>query len=206
MCIRDRAALLGMIPEGLVLLTSVALAVGSINLAKRKTLVQELYCIETLARVDTLCLDKTGTITEGNMRVESIISYAKHPYAAEDILANMMEVLDDDNSTAMAIRKYIKGKSNTFTCIEKLSFSSARKLSAVTFKENGTYVLGAYEFVNGNQNAALQKEIAEMCIRDRPRPSSSTQITPSFSIVIFIVSPKPFNASSMELSTISQTK
>lgn len=155
------AALLGMIPEGLVLLTSVALAVGSINLAKRKTLVQELYCIETLARVDTLCLDKTGTITEGNMRVESIIPYAKHPYTAEDILANMMEVLDDDNSTAMAIRKYIKGKSNTFTCIEKLSFSSARKLSAVTFKENGTYVLGAYEFVNGNQNAALQKEIAE---------------------------------------------
>ena len=63
------AALLGMIPEGLVLLTSVALAVGSINLAKRKTLVQELYCIETLARVDTLCLDKTGTITEGNMQV-----------------------------------------------------------------------------------------------------------------------------------------
>ena len=69
------AALLGMIPEGLVLLTSVALAVGSINLAKRKTLVQELYCIETLARVDTLCLDKTGTITEGTMCVEAVESY-----------------------------------------------------------------------------------------------------------------------------------
>lgn len=154
------AALLGMIPEGLVLLTSVALAVGSINLAKRKTLVQELYCIETLARVDTLCLDKTGTITEGNMRVESILQYCEHPYSTQDILANMMESLDDDNSTAMAIRKYIKGKDIAFTCLEKLSFSSARKLSAVTFAESGTYILGAYEFVNGSKNDDLQQAIA----------------------------------------------
>ena len=67
------AAVLGMIPEGLVLLTSVALTLGALSLAKRKTLVQELYCIETLARVDTLCLDKTGTITEGSMCVEQVI-------------------------------------------------------------------------------------------------------------------------------------
>ena len=87
------AALLGMIPEGLVLLTSVALAVGSINLAKRKTLVQELYCIETLARVDTLCLDKTGTITEGNMQVERIQALNADEKEILLILANMMDAL-----------------------------------------------------------------------------------------------------------------
>ena len=69
------AAVLGMIPEGLVLLTSVALTLGALKLAQKKTLVQELYCIETLARVDTLCLDKTGTITEGTMCVEAVESY-----------------------------------------------------------------------------------------------------------------------------------
>ena len=69
------AAVLGMIPEGLVLLTSVALTLGSMVLATKKTLVQELYCIETLARVDTLCLDKTGTITEGTMKVEDVQLY-----------------------------------------------------------------------------------------------------------------------------------
>lgn len=68
------AAMVGMIPEGLVLLTSVSLAVGVIKLAKRKTLVQELYCIESLARVDVLCLDKTGTLTEGSMKVEKVVA------------------------------------------------------------------------------------------------------------------------------------
>ena len=67
------AALIGMIPEGLVLLTSVVLAVSVIRLSRHKTLVQELYCIETLARVDTLCLDKTGTITEGKMQVDELV-------------------------------------------------------------------------------------------------------------------------------------
>ena len=153
------AALIGMIPEGLVLLTSVALAVGSINLAKRKTLVQELYCIETLARVDTLCLDKTGTITEGNMRLEAILPIAETPLTYEDILANMMEALDDDNSTAMAIRTSIHGKQVQLTPTQILHFSSARKLSAVTFENEGTYIMGAYEFVNGTTNTELQSKI-----------------------------------------------
>lgn len=154
------AALIGMIPEGLVLLTSVALAVGSINLAKRKTLVQELYCIETLARVDVLCLDKTGTITEGNMRVEAVIPCDGYDHdTIADILSNMMEALDDDNSTAMAIRKSIHGKQHDMHPISVLHFSSARKLSAVSFEGDKTCILGAYKFVNGKENSALQEEI-----------------------------------------------
>ena len=154
------AALLGMIPEGLVLLTSVALAVGSVNLAKKKTLVQELYCIETLARVDTLCLDKTGTITEGNMRVEKCLPIAPHPFSMMDILANMMVCLDDDNATAMAIRSMIKAREINFVPTAHLSFSSARKCSAVTFENCGTYVLGAYEFVHCDQDQSIENNIA----------------------------------------------
>lgn len=154
------AALIGMIPEGLVLLTSVALAVGSINLAKKKTLVQELYCIETLARVDTLCLDKTGTITEGNMRVEEYLPLIKHPHTMEDILANMMVSLDDDNSTAMAIRKRVRGHDIYMIPITTLSFSSVRKCSAVTFKNEGTYILGAYEFTHCIKEDSVEKAIA----------------------------------------------
>ncbi len=149
------AALLGMIPEGLVLLTSVALAVGSINLAKRKTLVQELYCIETLARVDTLCLDKTGTITEGNMRVEEIIPIADHPYDIKDILYNMMHSLKDENSTAIALRNFVQQSSLHFNATTVLPFSSSRKLSAVSFHNNGTYILGAYEFVHKEHDTTM---------------------------------------------------
>lgn len=155
------AALLGMIPEGLVLLTSVALAVGSINLAKRKTLVQELYCIETLARVDTLCLDKTGTITEGNMRVEDIISIANHPYEIQDILYNLMHALQDDNSTAIALRNYAQYSPVHFHPTNLLPFSSSRKLSAVSFQNIGTYILGAYEFIHQTQDATMQNMIAQ---------------------------------------------
>lgn len=153
------AALLGMIPEGLVLLTSVALAVGSINLAKRKTLVQELYCIETLARVDTLCLDKTGTITEGNMQVERIQALNADEKEILLILANMMDALQDDNATAQAIRRHTPQEYEAFRVLHTLPFSSARKLSAVSFENRGTYIMGAYEFVNGSENAELQAEI-----------------------------------------------
>ncbi len=155
------AALIGMIPEGLVLLTSIALAVGAINLARRQTLVQELYCIETLARVDTLCLDKTGTITEGNMRVEDVLTLIPHAYPTEEILANMMEVLSDDNATAQAIRSYAPKPSHLYTASSFLSFSSARKYSAVTFEGKGTYILGAYEFICDHCDEELRKMIIE---------------------------------------------
>ena len=155
------AALLGMIPEGLVLLTSVALAVGSINLARRKTLVQELYCIETLARVDVLCLDKTGTITEGNMQVEDLLPLQGTKEEAMEILANMMKALEDDNATALAIRNFVQKEQTSFQPLHILPFSSARKLSAVSFKEQGTYLMGAYEFINEQKDPVVTSQIED---------------------------------------------
>lgn len=97
------AALIGMIPEGLVLLTSTVLAISVIRLSRRKVLVQDLYCIETLARVDTICLDKTGTITEGKMEVVDFIVKDKR-CSMEEVLANLNYSLDEANPTAMALK------------------------------------------------------------------------------------------------------
>lgn len=143
------AALIGMIPEGLVLLTSVALAVGTIHLARKQTLVQELYCIETLARVDTLCLDKTGTITKGKMQVEEMISLDGQDYSKA--LSNVVHHLKDENSTAYAIQAFVR-EDTSFKPIVKIPFSSSRKLSAISFENEGTYILGAYSFVCKQQN------------------------------------------------------
>lgn len=106
------AALIGMIPEGLVLLTSTVLAVSVTRLAKKKVLVQELYCIETLARVDVLCLDKTGTITEGRMTVDKIIPYNDCTTdELKEILGILGKYSEDKNSTIEAVReKFISNK------------------------------------------------------------------------------------------------
>lgn len=153
------AALVGMIPEGLVLLTSVALAVGSINLAKRKTLVQELYCIETLARVDTLCLDKTGTITKGMMQVEDVITLS-NDLPIKTILAACNHALQDDNATAQALKQYA-GCESDWKSEVLLPFSSVRKYSGVTFQEYGTYYIGAYEFLFAQKDPAVIKQLEQ---------------------------------------------
>lgn len=194
------AAVLGMIPEGLVLLTSVALTLGALKLAQKKTLVQELYCIETLARVDTLCLDKTGTITEGTMCVEAVESYppvydetsavsASEAIAKEDessilsqeensedgteehsqedpakiqeiehIMGNLLSVLKDQNATADALRARFK-VSQDMELDHVIPFSSDRKYSGAAFKDTGTYLMGAVQFLfpEGNQ------ELEEYC-------------------------------------------
>ena len=226
------AAVLGMIPEGLVLLTSVALTLGALKLAQKKTLVQELYCIETLARVDTLCLDKTGTITEGTMCVESVESYppvydeisdetsgnevpagksnndgtksselnevsnedslaseasAAEAIAKEDgssilspqeeseigakkhrqedtakireiehIMGNLLSVLKDQNATADALRARFK----VFQDMELdhvIPFSSDRKYSGAAFKDAGTYLMGAAQFLFPEGNPELME-------------------------------------------------
>lgn len=138
------SALIGMIPEGLVLLTSSAMAVSVIRLRKYNILVQELYSIENLARVDTICLDKTGTITEGTMEVKNIIPYKNNDKKEiEEILGNYVNALDDISLTFKALSNYIQLKDNLK--IKKiLNFSSVRKYSGVEF-ENSTYFLGSPE-------------------------------------------------------------
>lgn len=142
------AAVIGMIPEGLVLLSSVVLAVSAVRLAQNKTLVQDLYCIETLARVDVLCLDKTGTITEGDMTVDEV-----KPLTAKSVdepLTAMMNALNDQNPTFNAVKEKWNGKSD-WTAEKKLPFSSAKKWSGVQFKGKGSYILGAGEFILGRE-------------------------------------------------------
>ena len=225
------AAVLGMIPEGLVLLTSVALTLGALKLAQKKTLVQELYCIETLARVDTLCLDKTGTITEGTMCVESVESYppvydeisdetsgnktapgewnnngtkssdltegsaaaeasavsAAEAIAKEDgssillpqeesetgakkhrqedtakireiehIMGNLLSVLKDQNATADALRARFK-VAQDMELDHVIPFSSDRKYSGAAFKDAGTYLMGAAQFIFPEGNPELME-------------------------------------------------
>ena len=141
------AALIGMIPEGLLLLTSSVMAVAVIRLGKYNVLVQQLYCIETLARVDVICLDKTGTITEGAMELSNVICEEKiDKNMVSELLSNLACAFDNSNATMDAIRdKFSSGGS--WTVINKKEFSSSRKFSAVSFDSRGTYYLGAPEFV-----------------------------------------------------------
>ncbi|MEG2413673.1 MAG: HAD-IC family P-type ATPase, partial [Clostridia bacterium] len=140
------ASIVGMIPEGLVMLTSVALAVGIVKLAKKRTLVQDLYCIETLARVDVLCLDKTGTITEGTMQVEQTHMYSTKNGDIDVIMANMVKALGANGATFEAFSKYFHSN-ETFETKKLVPFSSARKWSGADFGANGRFIVGAPEFV-----------------------------------------------------------
>ena len=137
------AALLGMIPEGLVLLTSTVLAVSVIRLAKLNVLVQELYCIEMLARVDTICLDKTGTITSGKMEVIDVIKL--EDYDLNEIIGNIVNTLDSDNATSDALGNYFK-KYDNYKVIKTIPFSPINKYSGVEFVE-GRFLIGAPEFL-----------------------------------------------------------
>lgn len=154
--IKTVAAIIGMIPEGLVLLTSTVLAVSVIRLSKSKVLVQELYCIETLARVDTLCLDKTGTLTEGKMEVAKAISMKQE---INDVLYNMGIALKDNNPTINAIREYFTNADNKYTPLNIVPFSSKTKWSGVHFKDIGTYIMGAPEFVLQDKYKEYEEEI-----------------------------------------------
>ena len=142
------AATLGMIPEGLILLTSVALAVGVVRLGRKNTLVNELYGIENLARVDVLCLDKTGTLTSGKMRVAEVIALGG---TSEQTLAQMMgdwnsAFSGEDTPTVLALRDAFP-PSQAEPPLETVAFSSARKWSAARFARWGTLLLGAPEML-----------------------------------------------------------
>ena len=143
-------AMIGIIPSGLFLLTSMALAVGVIRLAQNNTLVQELYCIEMLARVDMLCLDKTGTITDGTMSVHSTVEL--EPYdklSVKNIISAMINALNDTNLTSQALSDRF-GTAKRIRHKNMIPFSSSRKFSAVEFERFGTFVLGAPEYVLKN--------------------------------------------------------
>ena len=156
---RTGSVVQGMIPAGLILLTTIAHSVGVIRLTKRNTFVQDMYSLENLARVDVLCLDKTGTITDGRMTVvKDVMLTDKHPHSLNDIIGCMENVLDDSNQTAIALRSYYLPK-NEFTASKILPFSSARKYSAVTFADIGTYVLGAPEFILHDIPEKISEEI-----------------------------------------------
>ena len=145
--IQTSGAVVGMIPSGLFLLTSISLAVGVIRLAQNNTLVQELYCIEMLARVDVLCLDKTGTITDGSMAVKSVIEYPNSTgVTVKNAYAAMQNALNETNVTSKALEEKF-GRAKRIKHKATIPFSSARKFSAVEFERYGTFILGAPEFV-----------------------------------------------------------
>ena len=148
---------IGMIPAGMFLLTSVALAVGIIKLARHKTLVQDLYSLEMLARVDTICFDKTGTITDGKMTVTDLIDLTKNDINSNDVISSMLFALKDNNQTAIALLNKF-GENCSFTPTQILHFNSARKLSAVSFENMGTFAFGAPEFVLNKEEYSKHKE------------------------------------------------
>ena len=141
-----------MIPAGMYLLTSLTLAVGVILLARKRMLVQELYCIEMLARVDVLCLDKTGTLTDGTMSVENVYpSSALSDEEIEDAIRSVIYSVGDNNATALALKKrYSTPYPETPTHV--ISFDSETKFSAASFKDKGTFILGAFGFVDAKEN------------------------------------------------------
>ena len=160
------AALIGMIPEGLILLVSTVLAISVLRLSKYEVLVQDLYAIETLARVDTLCLDKTGTLTEGKMEVYDVIPLNNHKM---DEIEHVMEVistnLNDKNPTFKAINeKY--GNNSQEKAKEVIPFSSERKYSGVKF-DGYTYIMGAPEFVLENLLDDYKEKIDELSSENR---------------------------------------
>ena len=186
------AAVLGMIPEGLVLLTSVALALGAVRLARRSTLVHELFCIETLARVDTLCLDKTGTITEGHLCVQGEES-VKEDIDLEQLMGRMVGALGDENETFQALRQHYKRNQSANTKFV-LPFSSERKFSGVVFEGEGTYLMGAYQFIFPQADPAVLEKIAEyasqglrvLTVAHSPNEMTDYTLAEDFEIVGFV--------------------
>lgn len=155
------ASTTSIIPEGLMLLTSTVLAVAVIRLSQHKVLVQELYCIETLARVDVLCLDKTGTITEGCMEVADIVPYGQaEKENAEDAITELVNALEDSNATFMALKEHCKEK-GSLKADKIIPFSSEKKWSGAHYEDGGSYIMGAAEFILGEVPDDLKEKLKE---------------------------------------------
>ena len=201
------AALLGMLPKGFVLLTSIALESGVIKLAKKQVLVQDLYSVETLAHVDTLCLDKTGTITEGKMQVIDIEKYDEKvlPDTLENIMNSYVKATDDSNATFMALKNYFKGEAK-YEKVSDVSFSSERKWSSVTFKDIGTIIVGAPERLTVKSGIELPKIVLDaqkdgkrvLCIAYTKEDVVSDEL-PKVTIVASIVLADPLRKNAKEM-------
>lgn len=154
------AAVIGMIPEGLYLLSSVAMAVSSVRLAQKKVLIHDMKCIETLARVDVLCVDKTGTITEPGMHVyDSVILDGLDDVHTKNVLTDFVQAQAKDNATMEALQEqFVKG--NGMRAKEVFSFSSETKFSGAVMEDGKAYVIGAPEFVLRNQFDEYQEQIS----------------------------------------------
>ena len=159
------AAIIGMIPEGLYLLTSVALAVSSVRLAQKKVLIHDMKCIETLARVNVLCVDKTGTITEPGMHVYdfSVLDGADQLEISQ-LLADFVAAQEKDNATMEALKAHFSNGSG-MRAREVYSFSSETKYSGAVMNDGKSYVIGAPEFVLRGQFAQYQEQIATYSIK-----------------------------------------
>ena len=162
---KTAGAIIGMIPSGMFLLCSVALTVSVIKLARRKALVQDLYCVEMLARVNVLCLDKTGTITDGTMKVYNCLQLSNTQFTLKRIMGSMLSALGDNNQTSQALINYF-GYNKELKPISTVPFSSSRKLSAVTFEDAGTYIMGAPEFVMPNGIDEKTENMIEQYAKD----------------------------------------
>lgn len=158
------SALVGMIPEGLILLTSTVLAVAVVRLAKSRVLVQQLYCIETLARVDTLCLDKTGTITTGKMEVAAVCPVPGVPQTMVDMaFASIARADEDPNETAQAIVEHFAGADAAVLHASRVvPFSSDKKWSGAVFDDGSAYVMGAGQFILGDALSAVADQQNEL--------------------------------------------
>ncbi len=160
------AAIIGMIPEGLYLLTTIALALSTMKLASRKVLLHDMKSIEALARVDVLCVDKTGTITEPTINVKQIIcskngkNLLHTPEELQELLVDYTLASNDNNATMQALRTFAENDGATphRMVVERYPFSSTTKYGAIVFTE-GTYILGAPEFVLRDAYATVEEEI-----------------------------------------------
>ena len=172
------AAIVGMIPEGLILLVSTVLAISVVKLSKYNVLVQDLYCIETLARVDTLCLDKTGTITEGKMEVTNVLNLNNHKInELDEALLILSSNLNDKNPTFNAVHDKYKGDCN-IKAKELIPFSSIRKYSGVKLDDK-SYILGAPEIVMKEEYSKYEKKVEKLSEDNRVLALVKT---PSFDI------------------------
>ena len=154
-------ALIGMVPAGMFLLVTVALAVGVIKLSKKRTLVKDLYSIEMLARANILCLDKTGTITDGTMQVSELIDLNRiNDLSNSQIISNILYAQQTNNSTSNAMLAEF-GKKNDFKLLYNIEFSSKRKCTATSFEKIGTFVLGAPELTKCKLSKSIKNLIYE---------------------------------------------